>query len=98
MQSTLTQVKDRAVETIKPVLTSAIERTTPVLTSAIEGAIEYVERIDPEAKQREHVFATEAAQASNDGQVEESKVAGDNNAAEGQESLVSGVDQTTALR
>ena len=96
MQS-LTQVKDKAVETLKPVLTSALERTTPVLTSAIEGAIEYVERIDPEAKQREHVFASEPAQA-NGSQVEESKVAGDINAAEGQESLDSGAGQTAALR
>jgi hypothetical protein len=34
-----------------------------VLTSAIESTIQYVERIDPEAKQREHVFAANQASA-----------------------------------
>lgn len=60
---TLNNAKDKAVETIKPVLTSALEKTTPVLTSAIESTIQYVERIDPEAKEREPIFSEAAAGA-----------------------------------
>ncbi len=86
---TLNNAKDKAVETIKPVLTSALEKTTPVLTSAIESTIQYVERIDPEAKQREHVFAEAAAGAVDenaDDPTEERKSNGEEQVTEGQTS------------
>lgn len=52
MQSTINQIS----ETVKPVLTKAVDRTTPVITSAIESTIKIVERIDPEARQRDAYF------------------------------------------
>jgi len=53
---TITEVRDRVTETVKPVLDTAVEKTAPVLTSAIERAIGVVERIDPEAQNREAYF------------------------------------------
>lgn len=52
----LSQAREKVSETVGPVLSSAIEKTTPVLTSAIESAIGVVEKIDPEATNREPVF------------------------------------------
>lgn len=52
----LSQAREKVTETVAPVLSSAIEKTTPVLTSAIESAIGVVEKIDPEAANREPVF------------------------------------------
>ena len=46
---TITEVRDRVTETVKPMLNTAVEKTAPVLTSAIEHAIGVAERIDPEA-------------------------------------------------
>lgn len=50
-------ITEKVTETVKPVINTAIQKTTPALTSVIEGAISVVERIDPEAKQREPVFS-----------------------------------------
>lgn len=61
---TITEVRDRVTETVKPVLNTAIEKTTPVLTSAIERAIEVVERIDPEASNREAYFGSQQSPAT----------------------------------
>ena len=47
--------------TVKPVIDTVIEKGTPVVTSAIAGAISVVERIDPDAKQREAYFTASAA-------------------------------------
>jgi len=49
-------IKDTVTSTVKPVIESAIEKGAPVLTSAMETAISAVERIDPEAQQREAYF------------------------------------------
>jgi len=55
-------ITEKVTSTVKPVIESAISCGTPVLTAAVEGAISAVERIDPEAKQREAYFnASEAA-------------------------------------
>ena len=53
---TITEVRDRVTETVKPMLNTAVEKTAPVLTSAIERAIGVAERIDPEAQNREAYF------------------------------------------
>ena len=36
---TVTSVRDRVIETVKPMVTTVVEKTAPVLTSAIEGTI-----------------------------------------------------------
>ena len=36
---TVTSVRDRVIETVKPKVTTVVEKTAPVLTSAIEGTI-----------------------------------------------------------
>ena len=56
---TITEVRDRVTANAKPLLNSAIEKTGPVLTSAIQRAIGVVERIDPEASNRESYFKSQ---------------------------------------
>ena len=74
---TVTSVRDRVIETVKPMVTTVVEKTAPVLTSAIEGTIRQVERIDPEAAQRESFFKQSsegvAAQGEDEAPVEERK-------------------------
>ena len=55
---TISEVRDRVTANAKPLLNTAIEKTGPVLTSAIQRAIGVVERIDPEASNREAYFKT----------------------------------------
>lgn len=59
---TISEVRDRVTANAKPILDTAIEKTGPVLTSAIERAIGVVERIDPEASNRDAYFKTESKQ------------------------------------
>ena len=68
---TIESISSKVTETVKPVLASAVEKTTPLLTRAIEGTISAVERIDPDATNRDQVFRE--GQASGEAQPEESK-------------------------
>ena len=77
----ITQVRDQVVDTVGPVLNKAIEKTTPVLTTAISGAIGVVERMDPDATNREAVYGSapkqtgESSAAADAAPAEESKAA-----------------------
>ncbi len=67
----ITQVSTQVVETVTPVINTCIEKTSPVIASAISGAISVVERIDPDAANREAVYGGEAS--ADAAPVEESK-------------------------
>ena len=85
----ITQVRDQVVDTVGPVLNKAIEKTTPVLTTAISGAIGVVERMDPDATNREAVYGSAPKQT------EESSAAAD--AAPAEESKTAAADSQVAV-
>ena len=72
---TITEVRDKVTANVKPVLDAAVEKSTPVLTSAIERAIGVVERIDPDASNREAYFRNQEPAASAVSSSEEAKAA-----------------------
>ena len=54
-----------AIEKATPIIGAAIDKAAPVLTSAVERTIGAVERIDPEASQREAYFKDTTNAAAN---------------------------------